>query len=340
MIAPLLFHEFDIYTVLENQKRSLRDAAASAPETLSSLSDDEVIASLVTQFDVSIPVLLEEKMTMSEREIDYDISGDPMRTFYDRSQPFYVKGTTVTVHIPFAGEAIFFRVRPSSFTLSPPRGLIDKDELLIEYTFPNDQPPKDLKGSLDRQLADIKGYLKRLEESATQLRNEMPSIARQTWQHRKSHFAAKSQAVTALGIPRREEKVVLAGSLGRPSAAILRNATPNRHWDAFISHASEDKDEIARPLAEALRAKGLSVSKSRFGIVILSPSFFERHWPQQELDGLAARENHGVKVILPVWHKVGHGEVLAYSPMLADRIAVQSKTGLDKVVGDLMRAMQ
>jgi hypothetical protein len=82
------------------------------------------------------------------------------------------------------------------------------------------------------------------------------------------------------------------------------------------------------------------LAKSRFGVVILSPSFFEKHWPQQELDGLAAREIRGVKVILPIWHNVGHDEVLAYSPTLADRIAARSQTGLDKVVDELIRAMQ
>jgi hypothetical protein len=44
------------------------------------------------------------------------------------------------------------------------------------------------------------------------------------------------------------------------------------------------------------------LARSRFGIVILSEAFFAKHWPQRELDGLAAREVDGVKVILPVWH--------------------------------------
>jgi hypothetical protein len=30
-------------------------------------------------------------------------------------------------------------------------------------------------------------------------------------------------------------------------------------WDVFISHANEDKDDIARPLAEKLKALGLKV---------------------------------------------------------------------------------
>ena len=31
-----------------------------------------------------------------------------------------------------------------------------------------------------------------------------------------------------------------------------------KKYDLFLSHASEDKDEIARPLAEHLKAKGYS----------------------------------------------------------------------------------
>jgi hypothetical protein len=106
-------------------------------------------------------------------------------------------------------------------------------------------------------------------------------------------------------------------------------------WDVFISHATEDKAAIARPLAEALRAKGLRVwydefsltvgdglrkkideglAKSRFGVVVLSKRFFEKHWPEQELNGLATREVDGKKVILPVWHEVGFKDVREYSP--------------------------
>jgi hypothetical protein len=80
--------------------------------------------------------------------------------------------------------------------------------------------------------------------------------------------------------------------------------------DPGIRHASEDKDAIATPLAEALRAKGLRVwyddfalkmgdslrqsidrglAHSRFGVVILSGYFFQKHWPQQELNGLDPR---------------------------------------------------
>ena len=116
-------------------------------------------------------------------------------------------------------------------------------------------------------------------------------------------------------------------------------------YDVFISHASEDKKDIAHPLAEALRALDYNVwydtfqlkigdslrrsidkglVNSRFGVVILSPSFFAKNWPQYELDGLVQREMNVGKVILPIWHKVSKNEVLSYSPSLADKFAMST----------------
>lgn len=133
-----------------------------------------------------------------------------------------------------------------------------------------------------------------------------------------------------------------------------------KEWDVFISHASEDKEEFARPLADALKRLGLRVwfdeatlkvgdslrravdhglANSRYGIVVLSHSFFNKKWPQDELDGLVASEVGGLKVILPVWHKITADEVRRYSPMLAGRLATSSDAGLEVVVSHLRVAM-
>jgi hypothetical protein len=118
-------------------------------------------------------------------------------------------------------------------------------------------------------------------------------------------------------------------------------------YDVFICHASEDKDPFVRPLAQALQAEHVEVwfdefslklgdsirrsidkglRQSRFGIVVLSPAFFEKNWPQYELDGLVEREMKGKdKIILPLWHSVTHDHVTQYSPALAGRKAVSSE---------------
>jgi hypothetical protein len=128
---------------------------------------------------------------------------------------------------------------------------------------------------------------------------------------------------------------------------------------AFISHAAEDKEEVARPLAHELTRLGLRVwyddyelhvgdslrrriddglARSRFGIVVLSPSFFAKNWPQYELDGLVTKEmQNREKVILPLWHKVSKDEVIRYSPTLADKVALSTA---QFTIADLAKKLQ
>ena len=116
-------------------------------------------------------------------------------------------------------------------------------------------------------------------------------------------------------------------------------------YDVFVSHASEDKDEFVRDFVKCLQENGLNVwydeftlrvgdslrrsidnglKSSRYGIVVLSEAFFSKEWPQRELDGLFAREVNGEKVILPIWHKISKNEVLKYSPIIADMLALNT----------------
>lgn len=124
-------------------------------------------------------------------------------------------------------------------------------------------------------------------------------------------------------------------------------APDGRVFDVFISHASEDKDEVVRPLANALRETGLSVwydefelrigdslrrkidrglGSSRFGVVVLSQAFFGKGWPEYELDGLVTRAVSGEQILLPIWHNVSKREVIGYSASLADRLARSTAT--------------
>lgn len=132
-------------------------------------------------------------------------------------------------------------------------------------------------------------------------------------------------------------------------------------WDIFICHASEDKESVVKPLVLKLESKGLRIwydefslslgdnlrgsidkglAQSRFGIVIFSKAFFKKKWPQYELDGLLEREMTGHKVILPVWHKITHEEMMKYSPSIAGRLAVLTSDGWDKVINSILTVIK
>lgn len=139
----------------------------------------------------------------------------------------------------------------------------------------------------------------------------------------------------------------------------------NLEYDVFISHASEDKDQVVRPLARSLCDGGLRVwydefelrlgdslrqkidqglAKSRFGIVILSRSFFGKGWTNYELDGLVTKSISGDQVLLPIWHEITKQQLIDYSPSLADKVARSTSTNtieeISKEIIDLIQGIE
>lgn len=159
-----------------------------------------------------------------------------------------------------------------------------------------------------------------------------------------------------------QEIADVAGELGiyiRFIAIEYKLEDPEK-YEFFICHASEDKQEVVEPLSNALLSKGAKVwvdhlvltigdslsrtideglLNSEYGIVIISPSFFRKEWPQRELAGLVQKEVNGKKVILPVWHNVARDMVVRHSPTLADKVAGNTSEGIDHLADKLMDAI-
>lgn len=125
----------------------------------------------------------------------------------------------------------------------------------------------------------------------------------------------------------------------------IGDALGGQTWDVFLSHVSENKVTVAVPLRDALTARGVTVwldkteirigdslrrkidegiRSSRFGIVVLSPSFFAKGWTNHELDGLVTKTVAGEQTMLPIWHDVSAEQVRGYSPSLADKRALST----------------
>lgn len=123
-------------------------------------------------------------------------------------------------------------------------------------------------------------------------------------------------------------------------------------FDVFVSHASEDKARFVEPLIAALRERGLRVwydaheirlgddfrlkmdeglSRSRFGVVVLSPRFF-KYWPEAELSALFNQERTFDQTrILPVRCDLDRVTLTQRSPLLAARAEVGWEMGVASV---------
>lgn len=196
------------------------------------------------------------------------------------------------------------------------------------------------KSSLQKKEADVMTRLNRykldLEREEDRERKKQVDGEKRREREQLSHQRAMRREIEA---QRR-----LSSQLG---SVLSVEAVREIDYDLFISHASEDKDDFVRPLAAALSSLNVRVwydeftlrigdslreridrglARSKFGVVVFSPSFFAKNWPQYELNGMVAREMNGEKVILPIWHRVTKNEVIEFSPSLADRVALNSGT--------------
>lgn len=132
-------------------------------------------------------------------------------------------------------------------------------------------------------------------------------------------------------------------------------------WDLFISHASEDKERLVRPLAKLLEKSGVKVwydefslslgdsltesidkglLESKYGLIVISKAFFEKNWTDYELKSLLTKEIRGTKVILPVWHDVTPDFVASKSLYLADKKAITSDSGIEKLAFEIIKVVR
>ena len=362
VMMPLLFSRVSIFDLIQAQQQKLKNEVNNQLDarTLAQISEEEIVQRLAAKYKLEVPVLDEEKAAMSHREVDVDVSRDPMRMILDRSRAFYIKGTEITIAVPFRGDPGLFQVRPSAFNMNPPRGEVRGREIQFVYRS-TDNNPDIVRNSYQSDLRSVKQYLGWLEISVSDLNTGLGNLARNSVVDRNRKLASAAQMVSAIGLPIKQVDTPSPEEAKLATEAIRKSISSPKKWDVFISHASEDKEQLVRPLAQALTAKGIGVwydefslkmgdslrssidyglANSRYGVVVLSKSFFLKHWPQQELNGLSSKELNGKKVILPIWHKVNADDVREFSPIMADRLASSSDAGIDKLVNDIVNALE
>lgn len=136
--------------------------------------------------------------------------------------------------------------------------------------------------------------------------------------------------------------------------------TKNYTYDVFLSHAVEDR-AIATELWEKLKEKGLEVwysgkelkvgdalteaihqnlELSRFGVIVLSPTYLSKIWTLNEFFFLQKREEMGLKTLLPVLYNITPAELAAIFPPMANIFAVQADRGIDDGVEKILKEIK
>lgn len=209
------------------------------------------------------------------------------------------------------------------------------------------------KADVSKRVADKNSQLMKAQADLQREQESERRRVEQAQRRRESEALRHQRLIT--------QELVLQKEIVREVERVSEHQASDVEFDVFISHASEDKDDFVRPLAEELTGRDIRVwydestlkvgdslrrkidqglARSRYGIVVLSGAFFVKNWPQYELDGMVAREMDGHKVILPIWHKVSKSEVIRFSPTLADKVAINSSlSSIEEIADQLMEVI-
>lgn len=197
----LLFVTHDLSLMLQATVKSARDEVeALDANRLLNTAPEDLKRYLVEKHKVTHITLRREEWYADVKEVKVDVRYDQRRWIDDRNRPALVAGERTEVRIPFDGEAELFYAQANKMTLNPPRAHIDKNELVLSYESPSDQPQA-IRPLVDEALSSIEEHLSWQRTMIDTHNAALPGVAEQAIQQRRTRLLAQSQRAEALGIP-------------------------------------------------------------------------------------------------------------------------------------------
>lgn len=324
-----LFYLSDLNSELKNKSIFLDQRIAQY--ALNEIIEKEINQTINLIFDeikIKTP-----KLRSDQANIIYTTEIEIQKKDYGRE--ITIPGIAIMIEVPIEGDVEYFLWKPSKYTSVFPQGKVKDHAVLLTYTFPKNSNA-DIKLLYKRSIENIQEYLSWVRSDINSFNESLKQKIEQKIRTKKALQDQIHKKVSELGLPRKEQPEQTSSTKHLPTPK------QNTKFDAFISHAIEDKDivklivknlissgfkiwydEFELKIGDSLRKSiDLGITNSKYGIVILSKSFFEKKWTEYELNGLIAKEIEGKKVILPIWREITKEVVLSYSPTLADKFAL------------------
>lgn len=155
-----LFSEYELSTVIRgHQAKLLQEIDSIDPDQLLKTSPGDWATYFEEKFKIAIPEVHRDRAHVDQSEAQIDVSRDPRRAlFIDREGPVYVRGTKVTLTVPFSGDPNIFKCRASTYTTAPPMAQVHGGEILIVMHV-LDEDGEQVRQRLEGTLAEIERYL-------------------------------------------------------------------------------------------------------------------------------------------------------------------------------------
>lgn len=231
-----------VLDVVESQRRGLKKALEELPANhLLARPVDELVAELVEKFRLNVPVLDRDHIVQfPPEEVDIDVTHDPARIIVSRG-PHYVKGTMLSIGVPFTGEAALFKYGTSSFT-NPLEGFIDEETNTVVLSYSAEHPDAAVvRRDFDSRIGQIASTLGMVRSHTTEWNERLPTLVRTRVTERRAKLE-RDQSLT-LGYTTTQPSVSIRPDKERSSDGVF---TDGQQFDALR--------ELQRIIARAKRS--------------------------------------------------------------------------------------
>ena len=167
----------DITDVVVHVREALkRGLDALDSQRILAVSVDDLVAQLVNEFRLNVPVLRRDAIQqLPNEEIDIDVSRDPSRIFMSPG-PHYVKGTALYIAVPFDGDPALFKYPSSSFGVPVEGEVVDNTIVLTHRAEHPDAAAA--KRDFDARLGQIDNTLNFLRGKTQEWNEQLPQLVR------------------------------------------------------------------------------------------------------------------------------------------------------------------
>ena len=163
-MTDFLFHGTDLSDVLTGQQQAMADEVSSlSEERVLGTPPEELGHYFVDKYRIEPLAIDESGITVDYGDAKIDVSHSVEYVVFNRGAATYVAGTRITFFVPFSGNPGLFTCRPSTFSLNPPQGVVQGNELVFVYERTT-REVSSIRNEFDRQLQRIKQNLDRIAD--------------------------------------------------------------------------------------------------------------------------------------------------------------------------------
>ena len=263
-----LFSQYSLQGSIDNQPKAIREKVEKFEEDyILTVPEEDLVAGLADEAQWDPPVL-GEPFIAADREINVRRSDAD----YGRPRTYIAKATQIEVHIPFSGDATFFKMQPPNNQWTLPLALVHSDHLEIILEGAN-LSPEAVRREIEKFVTDIKFHLDQIVEAAKSHNAAIADKIRPFIQERKKRILERRKMVSSIGLPikQREDtpKTYAVPNVRRKAKLVAPPATQT----SFVPEPALDEKEYQNIL---------SIMRSMVQVMERSPNAF-RHLKEEDL---------------------------------------------------------